>query len=256
MSNNILSGFVKRAQEHGLSQQDAVEIFKVAERSREDIADRLGNKGVGSAIYDYAPLGLGAAYGAHGAGKATALSKALGRDPSFDMNNPMTAMAIKGVLGSLGGQLAGGGIGHAIDNMQEANSPDEEVLRLPSNTLIGQGAGGFLGGFLGAAQSKYKRRSEHQRNVADYENGADIETEEPKNKGLLGSLLLPFSGYHRAGEAEGHRLLRGKSQGQGTSQTANALSNIPLANIPLGIIQNLRANEINHETTKRDRKSI
>jgi len=223
-NNNFNNGFLKRAQEYGLTLAQGIDLLKTADR-KQDAEDLIPQNTIG-ALGDYLTPG----FSGFRAGKATALGKSLGHEPDFTVTNPRSSA----LIGSLLGAGAGGLAGHAVDGDSQS-------------TVLGA----LLGGALGGWAPTFHRRGKTKEYLKEYAEGAKVNPKEPEKLKGIGNILLPFSGSHSKVEAVGYGALKGHKPSvdeQITEHLFNTLQSlggispaIPLAG---GIGQNYSADQL------------
>jgi len=240
--NSFELGFTKRAHEYGLNQKLAQDLCKLAISNREEATKRdekakdLLPMNAAGALGDYVSL---PGFGSYRAGKATALSKAIGKEPGITTTNPISSS----LLGTALGGLAGGGIGHLLDQQGLTSGPESFPGNhdgSPRGTLVGALAGALAGYLTPSAM----RRGDMKHNLADYRGGAEVHPVKPDKLRGIGNLLLPFSGTHRKGEAVGYNKLRGVEEDETMNTALNALHHVmPSASLLGGMTQNYSADK-------------
>jgi hypothetical protein len=215
-----------------IAEADAEMNPEMARRKAE--MDDIYPKGVLPTATDY----LFGASSATNAGKRTALAKALGRQPSTNLEYPISRELLNTLVGALAGSAAGAGLGGLIGN--EQGGPI-------GGAGVGAAAGGVLGALAGLIKRRYDARQEHDQNEKDYIAGEEKRPVLPLKKSLLSQLVTPLSGFHRAGEATAFSKLKGNRH---ETETLNKLVNTLATLSPTpgrllgGAVQNVRANEI------------
>ena len=215
-----------------IAEADAEMNPEMARRKAE--MDDIYPKGVLPTATDYL-LGTSTATNA---GKRTALAKALGRQPSTNLEYPLSRELLNTLVGALAGGAAGAGLGGLIGN-EEGGSI--------GGAGVGAAAGGVLGALAGIMKRRYDARQEHAQNEKDYIAGEEKRPVLPLKKSLLSQLVTPLSGFHRAGEATAFSKLKGNMH---ETETLNKLVNTLATLSPTpgrllgGAVQNIRANEI------------
>ena len=159
----------------------------------------LDMNSTGGAIADYIAPGN---WGGTRAGKAQQLAEATGQEPGFRIKHPVTSSW----LSALGGGLGGAGLGAAAGAGLGA---------LGGNAASGVGVGAGLGAAIGSLGSVvYNARSRRgemgdiaNRFRSHLEQGKRIKPKKPEFSSLA-SLLAPFRGPHRAGQADTYEALK------------------------------------------------
>lgn len=218
-----------------IAESDAEMNPEMARRKAE--MDIIYPKGILPTVTDYAfPYSS-----ATNAGKRTALAKALGRQPSTNLEYPLSRELLNTLVGALAGGAAGAGLGGLIGD--EQGGP----MGGAGGVGVGAAAGGLLGALAGVMKRRYDARQEHAQNEKDYIAGAEKRPVLPLKKSLLSQIFTPLSGFHRAGEATAFSKLKGNMHETETlNKLMNALSTVSPSPGSLlgGAVQNVRANEI------------
>jgi hypothetical protein len=208
----FVNGLVKRA-EDGDTRQRA--------KTRAD--ELLNMNSTGGMLADYLTPSL---WGGARAGRATQLAQAAGRDVPFSVKHPNTADVSALLAGGTGGAALGGLAGAAMDS-----GPDG----FPLGAVIGGGLGGLAS--LLAMRSRRRSRMGQIRQVAEDElaSGNPLKPVDP-NLGTASSVLLPFGGSHRAGQADAYEALRDDAKYPGMAGRNVAYALAPLiGGSPLGM---------------------
>jgi hypothetical protein len=238
----------KQAEPAAESPETAQEEAPAASADRRPAAkarakDLLNTGSVGGFLADYLTP---AHWGGTRAGRATQIAQSLGMEPSIDTRMPLRAGYLRMLTHGLGGAALGAGVG-GLAGAIGGHGPDD--------ALAGAGVGAMLGGSLGAAsgpmRSAYKRRSDMiniRQKLEDElaENGGKNINPKATNFGTASSLLLPYAGAHRAGQADAYRALKDNERyrpgGRSLAYGAEFLPYVGGAlTIPRGIIQNFNA---------------
>ena len=180
----FVNGLIKQA-EDGDARQQA--------KTRAD--ELLNMNSTGGMLADYLTPSL---WGGARAGRATQLAQAAGRDVPFSVKHPNTSDVSALLAGGAGGAVLGGMAGAAMDS-----GPDG----FPLGAALGGGLGGLAS--LLAMRSRRRSRMGQIRQVAEDElaSGNPLKPVDP-NLGTASSVLLPFGGSHRAGQADAYEALR------------------------------------------------
>ena len=180
----FVNGLIKQA-EDGDARQQA--------KTRAD--ELLNMNSTGGMLADYLTPSL---WGGARAGRATQLAQAAGRDVPFSVKHPNTSDVSALLAGGAGGAVLGGMAGAAMDS-----GPDG----FPLGAALGGGLGGLAS--LLAMRSRRRSRMGQIRQAAEDElaSGNPLKPVDP-NLGTASSVLLPFGGSHRAGQADAYEALR------------------------------------------------
>lgn len=218
------------------------------QRAKNRAKDLLPMKGFGRGYADFLLPGT---FGGTRAGRATMIAKALGQKPDFSVAHPNTDTALGSLggmfMGGIPGALVGAGLG-ALSSGVDNVSADAML----SGALLGGGIGGGIGGAFGIAGAGMNRREkmrEIQKSLADEleQHGTSRLKLKTPQYGRASSLLMPFSGAHRAGQADAYEALKNNSRYAKTpGRTAGYLaSHIPyvgtLVSLGQGLGQNFSA---------------
>ena len=223
--------------------------------SAKERADALLNMDSGGGML--ADLVTPGHWGGTRAGRATQISRALGKEPSFRVRHPLTSGWMSGLGGAGMGALGGaalGGFGGLAKTLLDGDSIGGGAFSNNTANLAALGAAmGGLGGYGGGVAHNYINKRKDMAGIRDaLENelaqngGANINPQRP-SFGLASSFLLPASGSHRAGQADAYQALKGNKPyasdvGRNLAYGAEFLPNVGgLATIPRGIVQNLNA---------------
>lgn len=165
--------------------------------SAKDTADELISSGTAAKYLDL----LGTAYTQSRAGKATSVLKALDKNPSFPVRNPLTSL----LLHYGGGGLLGAAGGAVLANMLGKGPGTQEAFTR---------AGGLLGMATGGLTSQIRMAREIQRARREYEDAINKGTElnisaANPNLSRLGA-LLPYGGFHRSGSVDALEHMTGR----------------------------------------------
>lgn len=186
--------------------------------SRQEVMNKMFNNGLLSNLTEhFSPF-----YGSYVSGKRTALSRALGKEPSSNIEYPLTQSIINMLIGGAGGGAIGAGLGKSK----------------------GLGIGAALGSAGGAIYRTLAAQREGANNEKDYVLGKYSNPVKPETYGFLKSLLLPLSGPHRHGEAIAHNQLKGKNEDTTAATILNTLGSLGGVALPVGVGQNFIANNI------------
>lgn len=196
-------------------------------------SEDLLDPGVGGSIADY--LFGGSRWGGTRAGKATQMARAVGETPSMNVTNPLTS----DFLGRLGGVLGGAGIGMGLETM---------MPRGGSNAGTRMGVGAVAGGLSLPLLLRYLRRQSYEDIGQKFDAASQAGTlKNPRPEiGKLQSVLLPFGGSHRAGQADAYEAIRDQerpkdSPGRHVGYAASTLPLGGLLGLPQGIQQGVNA---------------
>lgn len=177
-------------------------------RARARAEDLVPMQGIGRGLADYLAPGT---FGGTRAGRATMIARALGQEPNLSVTNPNTDKALIGGMFGLGGGVLGGlvgGLGGAL-----TGDLDNATL----GALGGAGIGAGLGYGSGVVASGSDRREEMQH-VQDSlakeleGHGTSRLKLNPPQYSALSSILMPYSGPHRAGQADAYEALKNNTR--------------------------------------------
>ena len=182
-------------------------LVKTAAAQQPAAADMgLDMDSVGGLASDYL---LGGTVGLNRAGRAKQLGRAMHRDIPGPLNHPTTSMLLQTVGGGLGGGALGGLAGYglgSLDSHSTGHHGDE-------GAVVGSALGAGIGGLAGMLRSLYKRRQAMREVAKAYETGTPLDPTVKPHTGLINTLLTPFGGPVRSGEADVYEATHGKYHG-------------------------------------------
>lgn len=209
----------------------------------------------GSDILDVdKPLGVLADYltplsfGGHRAGRAKAMSRAVGKHPGMSVSYPNTDATLRGLGGAGLGGLLGAGLGAGAGAVADyAAGKDLAGVRGGSAAFgagAGGGAGAAIGGLLAVLGAAANRRKKMREIVTDYDNAETLKPERP-DFGMATSLAATLGGSHRLGQLDAYRQMHGQKSRKGIHRGIMAASHLlppamVAAGLPPGAVVGLR----------------
>ena len=149
--------------------------------------------------------------GAHRAGKATALDNLIRASGHRSLGFLTRAPLTTGVVASLLGGGLGGVSGLALGSLIGGGGPHGAGIGAGIGSSLGMAGGVALAGLMRSAEIDAIKKRVKELYDAGAIDGEMIEEAAGKdipNYGILRNVLLPFSGYHRAGWRQGSDFLR------------------------------------------------
>ena len=215
-------------------------------RAKNRAEDLVPMKGFGRGFADYV---MPSTFGGTRAGRATMIAKALGKNPDFSVSHPRTDH----ILSSLGGGLVGGLGGAALGGLGGALTGNLDNVGF--GAILGGGLGATGGSVLGGVGAGMDRREQMQKiqdslaGELEQHGTSRLKLDAPQYS-ALSSVLQPFSGAHRAGQADAYEALRNntryaKTPGRTAGYLASQLGNVvgPAIRAGHGMAQNFSARD-------------
>ena len=212
-------------------------------RAKNRAEDLVPMKGFGRGYADYV---MPSTFGGTRAGRATMIAKALGQEPDFSVSHPRTDH----ILSSLGGGLVGGLGGAALGGLGGALTGNLDNVGF--GAILGGGLGATGGSVLGGVGAGMDRREQMQKiqdslaGELEQHGTSRLKLDAPQYS-ALSSVLQPFSGAHRAGQADAYEALRdntryAKTPGRTAGYLASQLGHFgPAIRAGHGMAQNFSA---------------
>lgn len=226
-------GFVKRAAEYGLNNNQIEQLYKLAAK-KPDAKDILDMDSSTGGLADYLSTG---AFGGSRAGRATAMAKATGQSVPFNVENPVTAATLSSLLGGGLGAGLGAGAGGLINHI--GGHQDSDTIG------TGAGLGGIAGSLAGILLSAHSRRKNMKDIAQNYDESSSVDPQAADTPNILRSLLTPISFSHHSGEDRAVKAMLGKEKDptsynnlEGAHNVMSHLPWLPLSYLT-GIVGNL-----------------